>query len=520
MSAELIINYREYETRVALVENGLLSEVQIERGGNGGLGLSGNIYQGRVARVLPGMQAAFVNIGQERAAFLYVDDVCDHDVTHARLVGKPEGVDYPQVDWLAEDSPPLIEELIREDQDILVQVSKEPIGQKGARITSHISLPGRLLVLMPTVNHLGTSRRIEDEQERLRLKEILERIRPQSYGFIARTSAEGASEQDIQAEVDFLIKQWSQIALRAKITPSPGLVHRELDATLRAVRDIFSTWVERLIVDDEEQYDKIKEFLEAFAPDLTGALELYQGPAPIFEHFNLENDLIQALEKKVWLKSGGYLVIEKTEALTVIDVNTGRYVGSHNLEETILKTNLEAVKEIAYQLRLRNIGGLVVIDFIDMEKEVNRERVTAAFREALKKDRNKTKVLSMSDLGLVEMTRKRTRESLDQMMCELCFYCQGRGALKAKSIVCHQALTELETMEIGTEIKSVLITVHPLVREFIFDEDRSSLEELERKINRRLIVRADEKLHLEEYRLALSSAPTEMARIPGLPSGC
>lgn len=515
MSTELIINHRDYETRVALVENGILAEVQIERGGYGGLGLSGNIYQGRVSRVLPGMQAAFVDIGQERAAFLYVDDVCNHDLAHDV---RPDGASYPQADCLAEDSPPLIEELLKEKQDILVQVSKEPIGQKGARITSHISLPGRLLVLMPTVNHLGTSRRIEDEQERHRLKEILERIRPQSYGFIARTSAEGASEPELQAEVDFLIKQWSQIALRAKVTPSPGLVHRELDANLRAVRDIFSSQVERLIVDDEKQYSKIKEFLETFAPALTGALELYTGREPIFEHFNLENDLLQALKKKVWLKSGGYLVIEKTEALTVIDVNTGRYVGSHNLEETILKTNLEAVKEIAYQLRLRNIGGLVVIDFIDMEKEANRERVTTAFREALKKDRSKTKVLSMSDLGLVEMTRKRTRASLDQMMREPCFYCEGQGVLKARSAICHQALSELEAMEIGPGSKSVVISVHPLVREFILDDDRSSIEDLERKINRRLIIRADEKLHLEEYRLTPSS--TVAFSVPGIPSDC
>ncbi|MDR3038634.1 MAG: Rne/Rng family ribonuclease [Candidatus Adiutrix sp.] len=506
MSSELIINYRPHETRVALLENGTLVEFQVERGAQGA-GLLGNIYLGRVIRVLPGMQAAFVDIGLDKAAFLYVDDVCaeaaaDFEKRLGRVPSEEEGGERGAAgpepkDGRAEASPP-IETLLAEGQDILVQISKEPIGQKGARVTTHISLPSRRLVLMPTMTHLGVSRRIEDEEERRRLKEVLETL-GHDQGFIARTAAEGTGGIEIQAEAKFLLQLWRRILEDAEKAAAPARVHQELDATLKAVRDNFTENIDRLVIDHQTQYDSIRKFLETFSPELAGNLSLYAGSEPIFHFAGVETELARALSKKVWLKSGGYVVIESTEALTVIDVNTGRYVGRHNLEETILKTNLEAVKEIAYQLRLRNIGGLIVIDFIDMEKETNRERVFQALKDSLRRDKGKTKVLPMSELGLIEMTRKRSKENIDRFLREPCFYCQGQGFLLSRTSVCHEALMDLE-LQAGENPAGVLkLTVHPQIRETMLDEGRTALEDLERRLGRVISIKADETLHLEEH---------------------
>ena len=503
MSSELIINYRPHETRVALLENGTLVEFQVERGAQGA-GLLGNIYLGRVIRVLPGMQAAFVDIGLDKAAFLYVDDVCaeaaaDFEKRLGRAPGTEDdvgGEDRPE-DNRIEASPP-IETLLTEGQEILAQISKEPIGQKGARVTTHISLPSRRLVLMPTMNHLGVSRRIEDEEERRRLKEALETL-GYGQGFIARTAAEGAGEIEIQAEAKFLIQLWRRIREDAEKAAAPARVHQELDATLKAVRDNFTENIDRLLVDHPAQYEAIRKFLETFSPELADNLNLYSGLEPIFHFAGVETELARALSKKVWLKSGGYVVIESTEALTVIDVNTGRYVGRHNLEETILKTNLEAVKEIAYQLRLRNIGGLIVIDFIDMEKETNRERVFQALRESLRRDKGKTKVLPMSELGLIEMTRKRSKENIDRFLREPCFYCQGQGFLLSRTSVCHEALMDLEIQASENPSGLLKLTVHPQIRETMLDEGRAALEDLEKRLGRLIAIKADETFHLEEH---------------------
>ncbi len=507
MTIELIINTRAHETRIALVENATVVEFHVERPATGGI--TGNVYKGRIVRVLPGMQAAFVDIGQERAAFLYVADVYDHEREFQVLLGREENQteERPVVETDIHGRSDYseqgfqIEELLHEGQEILVEVSKEPMGHKGARVTSHVSLPGRHLVLMPTAGHIGVSRRIEDEEERRRLRELIERIRPNNYGFIARTACEGAEEDQVQSEMDFLVKLWHNIQQRSTSTPVPSLIHQELNATLRAVRDLFTEEVDRLVIDDESEYEKILKFLDTFSSGLRSSVELYKGQEPIFDAYGLDMEITRALSKKVWLKSGGYIVIESTEALTSIDVNTGRYVGHHNLEETILKTNLEAVKEIAYQLRLRNIGGLIVIDFIDMEREVNREKVYSVLKEALRRDKSKTKVLKMSELGLIEMTRKRTREDIDRLLREPCYYCQGAGYHLSKTSVCYAAFLDMERKAAEISNGDIHLTVHPELKELMLDEERHALEDLEQRLGRRVIIRSDDTLHLVEYRV-------------------
>jgi ribonuclease G len=511
MTTELIINAHKHETRIALVENGTVVEFHVERAATGGI--TGNVYKGRVVRVLPGMQAAFVDIGQERAAFLYVADVYDHEREFEQLLDREEtnavedhhGESDASTRRNYSDHGFQIEELLHEGQDILVEVSKEPMGHKGARVTSHISLPGRHLVLMPTAVHIGVSRRIEDEEERRRLRDVIERNNTFNFGFIARTASEGSDEEQIKSEMDFLVRLWEGIQKKAQGAPVPSLIHQELSATLRAVRDLFTEEVDRLIIDDRCEYDHILKFIETFSVGFQSSVELYQGPEPIFDAYGVEMEIARALSKKVWLKSGGYIVIEGTEALTAIDVNTGRYVGHHNLEETIVKTNLEAVKEIAYQLRLRNIGGLIVIDFIDMEREANRERVFSALKDALKKDKSKTKVLKMSELGLIEMTRKRTREDIDRLLREPCYYCQGEGQLLSKTSICYEALLGLERKAAETASGSVYLTVHPQIKERLLDEERHALEELELKLGRRFIIKEDNDLHLVEYQITSES---------------
>jgi len=496
MGNELVINTTSHETRIALIENGTIAELYVER--SRVKGIIGNIYKGRVVRVLPGMQAAFVDIGLEKAAFLYVADVFDAMEEYETIMEGEEG---------EEQVPhPLhpIEELLQEGQELLVQISKEPIGTKGARITAHISLPGRHLVYMPTVDHVGISRRIEDEAERERLKEIVDRIKPPGGGFIVRTVSEGKSEEDLVADLHYLTKLWDEVYKRSEKAGAPTLIHSDLDVTQKVVRDILTESVERIVVDSKPEHDKIVQFISTFMPKMKYSIELYEEEEPIFDHFGLEVEISRALGRKVWLKSGGYIIIEQTEALTAIDVNTGRFVGKHNLEDTILKTNLEAVKEIAYQLRLRNLGGIIIIDFIDMEKEVNRDKVYTALEEALKSDKSKTNILKISELGLVEMTRKRVRESLGRMMCEPCPYCEGRGYLKSKITVCHEIFRELRREMLDLRGSKVMLTVHPQVADLLYDEERRGLEELEKNFKKRITVRAKPGFHQEQFEISLS----------------
>jgi ribonuclease G len=510
MSSELIINSRPYETRVALVENGVVVELHVER--DTGQELAGNIYRGRVVRVLPGMQAAFVDIGLERTAFLYVSDVYKDfsDMEQMMLETSGSSQEYRIVEAEGPNHKQdrfgtgqfLIEDLLHEGQSILVQVAKEPLGNKGARLTSHISLPGRNLVLMPTVNHIGVSRRIEDRDERERLKSIIREIRPMPLGFIVRTVGEDGSKEKFQAEMDFLIKLWENIETKMGKGTSPALLYKDLSISLRSVRDLFTREVDRLIIDDETEYEGIMEFIETFAPRLKYSVELYEGRDPIFDAFGIEMEISRALGNKIWLKSGGYIVIEDTEALTSIDVNTGSYVGRRNLEETILKTNLEAVKEIAYQLRFRNIGGLIVIDFIDMEKMSGRERVASSLREALSKDKAKSNLLEMSDMGLIEMTRKRTRASLNRLLTEPCFYCEGRSTLKSPKTIVYEIFRDLEREYTNpAEGGHVRVLVHPDIDKVLREEEQRWVIDLEKRLGKRIIIIGKAEFHLEQYEI-------------------
>ena len=497
MTKDLVINTTSHETRVALLENGHIAELYIERSRE--RGIVGNIYKGKVIRVLPGMQAAFVDIGLEKAAFLYVADVLDEMEAVEQFVDG--GHHHASAEGTIAERPPLppIEELLQEGQELLVQVAKEPIGTKGARITSHISLPGRHLVYMPTVDHVGISRRIESDEEKGRLRALVEEIRPGGTGFIVRTAAEGKSSEDLKADMDFLVGLWQEIVRRKETRGAPALIHSDLDVTSKVLRDILTEEVDRIAVDNREEYDKIIRFIGTFMPKLKYSIELYEDDEPIFDAFGLEVEISRALGRKVWLKSGGYIIIEQTEALTAIDVNTGRFVGKHNLEDTILKTNLEAVKEIAYQLRLRNIGGLIIIDFIDMEKELHREKVHSALEEALKSDKSKTNILKISELGLVEMTRKRVRESIGRTLCESCPYCEGKGYVKSRTTMVYEIFREMRREIREMPGYRITLQVNPDVAAILLDEERHGIEELERRFQKQVTITARPGYHLEQY---------------------
>ena len=493
---------------MALLENGTAVEFHVERASRPSH--VGNIYKGRVVRVLPGMQAAFVEIGLDRTAFLYVTDVYDHLSEFELMLGRAECVEEPdefmchheeepQPDLHYVPPPFRIEDLLHERQEILVQVTKEPVGSKGARITSHVSLPGRHLVLMPTMNHVGISRRIEDEAERNRLKEIIEELRPAGTGFIARTASDGIKKEHLKAEMDFLLRLWKNIQQQASTLPIPSLVYEDLDITLRAVRDLFTGDVERLVVDSRQAYERILRFIETFAFELKPGVELYENSQPIFDAYGIEIEMSRSLGKKVWLKSGGYIVIESTEALTAVDVNTGKFVGKRHLEDTILKTNIEAAKEIAYQLRLRNIGGLIIIDFIDMADASSREEVFRTLKDALKRDKCKTNILRMSELGLIQMTRKRNRESLNRLLTEKCFYCEGAGNLKSRRTVCYEIFRKITRDAPSYSTNGVQILVHPVIGEMLLKEEASFIELLEKQLKKEIIIEPRPDFHLEQF---------------------
>lgn len=488
MSNMLLINSMLPEVRVALLENGHLAELYIERENE--QSLVGNVYLGRVVRVLPGMQAAFVDIGHEKAAFLYVAD--------ARPPKQEDSNDEAPAEKEPQEEA-RIEELLQQGQEIFVQVTKEPIGTKGARLTTHITLPGRYLVYLPHFNHVGISRRISSPVERERLRESMESIRPEEGGFIARTVAEGASLEQMRQDMEFLLRMWKEIQRRKSTANAPELLYYDLNVTLRSIRDLCNEFTERVVFDNPEDYYRVKRFLETYMPDSPFSIELYHGDEPIFDVFGVAHEIDKALNRKVWLKSGGYLVMDQAEALTAIDVNTGRFVGRENLQDTIFQTNMEALFEIVYQLRLRNIGGLIIIDFIDMEKAEHRERICNTLIEELKKDRAKSNVLKISELGLVEMTRKRVRESLGRTLTEPCFYCEGRGVLKSKTTVCYEIFRELMRLVDSIEGKTIQVTAHPSVVETLYHQERGVVEWLEKLLARRIIIRARESFHLERF---------------------
>ncbi|MFH0822708.1 MAG: Rne/Rng family ribonuclease [Pseudomonadota bacterium] len=503
---QIVLNVTERETRLALVENGQVVELHVERLGE--RGIVGNIYKGRVIRVLPGMQAAFVDIGLSRAAFLYVGDIHRpvHDLNYIvdeEDDGQQEEETPSLEDSMSEHGPmeTPIEDLIQEGQDILIQISKEPLGSKGARITSHVSIPGRHLVYMPTVDHVGVSRRIENENERQRLKEIIAAIKPASCGIIVRTVSEHESALKLEQDLKFLCGAWERILEKEKQVPAPFLIYEDLDLCLRGVRDLFTENVDLLVIDSEVDYGRILDFMDTFMPSLKPNVEFYGGDEPIFDRYGVEMELNKALGRKVWLKSGGYINIDFTEALVAIDVNTGRYVGKRNLQETILKTNLEAVREIAYQLRLRNIGGIIIVDFIDMDKPADREKVSNSLQEALKKDKQKTNILKISELGLVQMTRKRTRESLARTLCESCPYCDGKGFIKSKTTVCYEILRSVKRHLCDDQCSELRVTAHPEAVKLLLEEESEELERIQTKYNARVHSHPDPNLYQEQFEI-------------------
>lgn len=491
MAGKIVINTTPEQTRVALLESDTqLSELYIERRKEASL--VGNVYKGKVVKILPGMQSAFVDIGLEKAAFLHAADVLS-------------GFDYSIFGEDLEESVPLnlpIEDMLQEGEDVFVQVSKDSIGTKGARATSYITLPGRHLVLMPGVEHIGVSRKILDEDERTRLKELITKLKPRNFGFIIRTVSEGCSEDELKKDVDYLMLLWDNIQKKKEKVSAPHLLYSDLDLALRSVRDLLGHEIEKLIIDSREEYNKIVEFVNTYFPKLVSKIELYEEPEPIFDAYGIELEIPKALGKRIWLKSGGYIIIDQTEALTSIDVNTGKFVGKASLEDTIFKTNIEAVKEIAYQIRLRNLGGIIIIDFIDMEKEENRQKLFSVFQEAMCKDRAKCTILEVSELGLIQMTRKRVRESLERVLCESCPYCDGKGFIKSPATVCYEIFMELRRIALINKNSKILITANPQVADLIYDDEREGIEAIEKENGFKIIVKADKSFHQEYYEVA------------------
>jgi len=473
MTTEILVNISPQETRVALVEGGSAQEIFIQRANRHGL--VGNVYKGVVKRVLPGMQAAFIDIGLDRTAFLHVADM-----------RRPEG--------LAPDAPlPSVESLISEGQQLLVQIVKDPLGTKGARLTTLISLPARYLVMLPFEMHVGVSAKIEDETERARLKEIMDRLAPELapyWGVIARTAAEAATEEAIAQDMRFLVRLWKAIEENATTAKAGTMVHGDLPLSMRIMRDLLGTTVERVRVDSEGEVENMRQFARDFLPGADTLVEFHRGAAPIFDLYGVEDEIERALQRKVDLKSGGHLVIDQTEAMTTIDVNTGAFTGHRNLEETVLKTNLEAAQAIARQLRLRNLGGIIILDFIDMPSDDHRAQVLRALEREFARDKARIQIHPFSPLGLIEMTRKRTRESLGHLMTEVCPTCGGRGHIKTIETVCHDIARDVQRAARQYDAKSFLVLACPAVVEKL-QEQSGGLAELEAQFKRPIRLQAE-----------------------------
>jgi ribonuclease G len=492
VSIEILVNVAPSETRAAILDNGVVQEVYIERTSR--RGLVSNLYKGRVSRVLPGMQAAFVEIGLGRTAFLHAADISRRPSEDTQLGAAP----------LSESVVEDIRRLVNSGDDILVQVIKDPIGTKGARLTTFISLPSRYLVYMPRGLGVGVSARIEDEVERARLKELVGELTGGSGGgYIVRTAAQGASLESLREDMSYLAKLWEHVQARVAQAPPGTVVHEDLPLSLRVLRDELARGVSRVLVDSARELARMQEFAAAFLSQSPPLVELYGGPRPLFDLNGVEEEIVKALDRKVPLKSGGHLVIDQTEAMTTIDVNTGAYVGHHNLEETIFRTNLEAAVSIARQLRLRNLGGIIIIDFIDMRDEPHRRAVLAALERALGGDRAQTHIVSLSPLGLVEMTRKRTRESLEHLLCEPCRSCEGRGFMRTAETVCHEIFREIVRQSRQFASRELLILAHQDVVDRLLDEESATLGELEAQVGRPIRLQVEALYGVDHYDVVL-----------------
>jgi ribonuclease G len=498
LSHKMLVECDPHQTRIAVLESDRLTEIFVER--RSSRGIVGNVYKGRVTRVLPGMQAAFVDIGLERDAFLYVSDVVELDEVAA--VGEDEPAAVEGVEASEPAAERSIEDLLVGGQELLVQVTKEALPNKGARVSTHITLPSRCLVLLPSMRHLGVSRRIEDEGERERLRGLLEELRTGDYGLIVRTAGEGRDAAELVAERDYLVDLWQRIVASAERVRAPTLVHRELDLALRVVRDLFNDQFSVLWVDGQDAYERIVEFLDRAQPALAARVKLEAREGGLFDRFAIDREIEAALATKVWLKSGGYLVINQTEALVAIDVNTGRYVGKDSLEETVLATNLEAVREIVRQIRLRDLSGILIVDLIDMAEQAHRDQVFAALEEELERDRAKSKVLQISEFGVVEITRKRSHANLERLLTRSCPYCRGTGRIKTLSTICLQIRAEvLRHARRGGPARELLLRVHPEVAAELQNGESAILDELERTVGSTVLLRSDPDLHHERFDL-------------------
>ncbi|TQV86667.1 Rne/Rng family ribonuclease [Aliikangiella coralliicola] len=531
MKEEILINVTPQECRAAVIENGMLQEMYVER--TSSRGLVGNIYRGKVIRVLPGMQAAFINIGRERSAFLHAAEILP--------ISETELIENDNI------TTPDINELLHVGQVITVQVIKDEIGTKGARLTTHLTIPSRYLVMMPDNPHIGVSQRIEDEVERQRLRDILshskeaqtagelskkgeveeklsesdespskekqtkkrkkkklkDSVSDEQPGYIVRTAAEGAGDDELHRDADFLGKLWQSIKERIRGSKAPCLVYDDLDLALRLIRDSVPSDVETIKVDSDEVHTKLLSFVDDFVPALKSCVDLYSGERPLFDVYNVEDEIEKALHRKVQLKSGGYLIIEQTEAMVTIDVNTGAFVGYRNLEDTIFKTNLEASSALARQLRLRNLGGMVIIDFIDMKEDEHKRQVLRTLERALERDHAKTHISEVSSLGLVQMTRKRNRESLEHLLCESCPTCDNRGSIKTAQTICYEIFRELYRSARAYEAQKYLVLATQEVVDRMLDEEASYLAELESSIGKPIRFQAERLYTQEQFDVVL-----------------
>jgi len=513
MSEEILINVTPQETRVAVVENGILQEIYIERSQK--LGLVGNIFKGTVSRVLPGMQAAFIDIGLQRTGFLHTSDI----VTETDISSASEDETSQQ---------PAIETLLREGQEILVQVVKDPLGSKGARLTTRLSIPLRYLVFVPDYKYIGISQRIEDEIERERLRNLIliydaenivlaangntnvtsmntmsEQTQLSKGGFIVRTAAEGIADDEIFRDIEFLHKLWDSVVVRSENTYPPGVVYEDLPLVMRTMRDLVHVDIERVRIDSKETYKRVMEFSKKFIPEFLDRIEYYKGEHPILDLYSVEDEIQKALGKKVQLKSGGHIIIDQTEAMTTIDVNTGAFVGRRNLEETIYKTNLESVQTIARQLRLRNLGGIIIIDFIDMQDAEHGRQVLRTLEKHLSKDNSKISMSELTSLGLVQLTRKRTRESLEHTLCEACPTCDGRSSVKTAETVCYEIFREIMREVRQFDANKLLVVASQDVVDMLLDEESSSVAELEEFIGRPISFQVESLYVQEQYDIVL-----------------
>jgi ribonuclease G len=537
MTKEMIISSNGHETIVAILEDDLVAEVFVER--ERSRGVVGNVYKGRVSKVLPGMQSSFIDLGLERDGFLYVAEVVDTLEEFEKLAaeeeedakadaalpeaapkdGENKAADASVRDAGPKDAAPArngdqkreprpqpkIEDLLKEGQEILVQVVKEPLGTKGARLTSHVTMPGRFLVFMPTVDHIGVSRKIDSREERARLRGIVREFR-EAHGFgggvIIRTAASGRPKEDILADLEAFHTIWQEIRHRMESSRAPAVVYREQSLVGKLLRDLLTDEFQAIRIDSQQIYQQTLDLVQRILPNLSSKVKLYQKPFPILDEYGVQGEIDKALKSKVWLKSGGSIVINQTEALVAIDVNTGRYVGEKSagrLEDTIVKTNLEAVKEIVRQIRLRDLGGIIVLDFIDMEEKKNRQKVLQAVEQELKKDRSPSKALQVADFGLVIITRKRVKQSLERVLTEPCPYCSGTGAIKSSATICYEILTEVRKISGDLKGHRLLLRVNPDIARALKEEENAVLDDLRHAIGKEIQVRADLQLHHEQF---------------------